>query len=1095
MPYGTRSLGRVRGTVLAVLGVEALALVGLGVAGLAAAGVGAAAAGPTCGASWSANNPPSVGSLLSLTGVSGVAGGDVFAVGYGDPGHNRVESPVSDMWNGTSWSSVPVQAVTTSVSQFNGVSMSSPTNGWAVGWASSKNTKDYQTLAEEWNGSAWNAVSTPNVGTGNNLLMSVAELSGTDAWAVGYSTGAVRQNLAEHWDGTSWSVVPAPNVGLGANSLLGVAGSAPNDVWAVGYSTAASGFQTLIEHFDGTSWSVVPIPPAGPVDNVLTAVTTSGPTDAWAVGYQTTAGGQYQALVEHWDGTAWSVASLPAPTDGVDVLRGVAASSPTDVWAVGSRLEPVSGNYVSFTLHWDGTIWTPTYPASGPTQLRAVTTVPGTGQWWAVGAVTPDPLAYQLCESGAARANAGTSLLRPTEIAVGASGRGTTESARPEPHSGLSRPTLRSATPVPPVFATDVGAGAGLPPVSYSAADAVADFGNGHPDIFLSGNTTNGGGKGALYVNDGSGRFSATDQTSFPPADRRSCDTADTFGSGMTDIFCTVGAQNGNEMKADNLFVEGPGLTFTDRAVADGLADPFSRGGSATFVMGASGRPDLFVGATPTRSDGIPEPNRFYVNTGSGFVDSPQLGLDQEIGAHCASSGDYNGDGNADLLMCGDNAFHLYQNNGANGFSDVTGAVGLPTSAGVQDAIFSDLNGDGRLDVVMVTTRNLQVYLQNSDHTFTESYTMKLTAGVSVTAGDVNGDGVPDLYVVQGQSGRVKNEPDLMLLNNGSGNGFTPMTVPQVTTGVGSRAVPINFEGNGLTDFLVFNDKGGASPAPLQLLAFFPATAPTITSARSATFAVGSPVSFTVTTSGAPAPSLTEAGSLPAGVSFQDDGNGTATISGSSAATGTFPITITASNGITPDATQSFTLAIDSPPTISSDVPAQMAVGAKGTVTFTGTGFQPGTAISLSGPSGGVQVRSPTVVDATTLTAKIHVPTGVAVGAYTVTVVNTDGLHADCLACFSVIAAPTLTGMAPASAAEGTVVPVTLTGTGFAGGAVVQGPKGVTFTSVAVVSPTTITATMRVSATAATGTALKVTVVNTVAAGNGRAIGDLLTIT
>jgi len=56
--------------------------------------------------------------------------------------------------------------------------------------------------------------------------------------------------------------------------------------------------------------------------------------------------------------------------------------------------------------------------------------------------------------------------------------------------------------------------------------------------------------------------------------------------------------------------------------------------------------------------------------------------------------------------------------------------------------------------------------------------------------------------------------------------------------------------------------------------------APIITSANGATFAIGSQGSFTVTATGAPTPALSESGALPGGVTFVDNGNGTATIHG-----------------------------------------------------------------------------------------------------------------------------------------------------------------------------------------------------------------------
>ncbi len=85
--------------------------------------------------------------------------------------------------------------------------------------------------------------------------------------------------------------------------------------------------------------------------------------------------------------------------------------------------------------------------------------------------------------------------------------------------------------------------------------------------------------------------------------------------------------------------------------------------------------------------------------------------------------------------------------------------------------------------------------------------------------------------------------------------------------------------------------------------------APAITSRASATFTAGDSGTFTVTTDGSPAPSLTESGALPSGVTFTDNGIGTATISGIPATVGSYRIVITATNG-SGSASESFTLKV-----------------------------------------------------------------------------------------------------------------------------------------------------------------------------------------
>jgi len=120
-------------------------------------------------------------------------------------------------------------------------------------------------------------------------------------------------------------------------------------------------------------------------------------------------------------------------------------------------------------------------------------------------------------------------------------------------------------------------------------------------------------------------------------------------------------------------------------------------------------------------------------------------------------------------------------------------------------------------------------------------------------------------------------------------------------------------------------------------------SAPAITSGNSVTFTVGALGSFKVTATGAPTPSLTEAGALPDGVTFTDNGDGTATLTGtpSSAAGSPFSINLTASNGVSPSAHQSFTLTLRVPPqapTFVTSGGAYFTTGSPGEFTVAATG-------------------------------------------------------------------------------------------------------------------------------------------------------------
>src|SRR5919201_1346694 len=220
-------------------------------------------------------------------------------------------------------------------------------------------------------------------------LNSVAALSSTDEWAVGswtkYPDAYSFHTLVEHWDGTSggWTLVPSPNP-LALNSYFyGVAAVSPSDVWAVGGTDeAGASYHSLVEHWDGTSWSIV-FPASFP--GVLYSVVALGPNDVWAVGTENYPG---RGLIEHWDGSTWTATYLRFAA----LLRGVTALGARDVWAVGQRYGRTNPfGDTTLTMHFNGTVWSQIRspsPLSGNSSdqnwLTSVTAV-AANDIWAVG--------------------------------------------------------------------------------------------------------------------------------------------------------------------------------------------------------------------------------------------------------------------------------------------------------------------------------------------------------------------------------------------------------------------------------------------------------------------------------------------------------------------------------------------------------------------------------------------------------------------------------------------------------------------------------------------------------------------------------------
>jgi len=168
--------------------------------------------------------------------------------------------------------------------------------------------------------------------------------------------------------------------------LLGVAATGPSDIWAVGWQSSGDGLRSLLLHYNGKGWTeVVGVPKVGTGDNVLTDVSAVSNDDIWAAGYYVD-GAQYKTLTLHYNGTSWSHVPSANGADGTSILRGIAAFSPTNAWAVGFEYRAAIHRYVGSTQHWDGSRWT-AFPVGtkDSKEMFDVAKAPNTSLVWAVG--------------------------------------------------------------------------------------------------------------------------------------------------------------------------------------------------------------------------------------------------------------------------------------------------------------------------------------------------------------------------------------------------------------------------------------------------------------------------------------------------------------------------------------------------------------------------------------------------------------------------------------------------------------------------------------------------------------------------------------
>jgi len=223
--------------------------------------------------------------------------------------------------------------------------------------------------------------------------------------------------------------------------------------------------------------------------------------------------------------------------------------------------------------------------------------------------------------------------------------------------------------------------------------------------------------------------------------------------------------------------------------------------------------------------------------------------------------------------------------------------------------------------------------------------------------------------------------------------------------------------------------------------------APAITSANNTTFATGTAGSFTVIASAFPTATFSETGALPSGVTFSSAG----LLSGTpgAGAGGTYPITITASNGVSPNATQSFTLTVNQAPVFTSASSTTFTVGAAGAFIVAASGNPAATFSETGALPSGVTLSSAGLLSGT--------PAAGTGGTYAITITAANGTNATQNFTLTVDQAPAITSANNTTFSVGTAGSFTATATGFPSPGFTETgalPTGVTFSSAGVLSGT-----------------------------------------
>ncbi|MCX6335393.1 MAG: FG-GAP-like repeat-containing protein [Bacteroidia bacterium] len=329
---------------------------------------------------------------------------------------------------------------------------------------------------------------------------------------------------------------------------------------------------------------------------------------------------------------------------------------------------------------------------------------------------------------------------------------------------------------------------------------AWGDYNNdGYLDILVTGNASSGP-VSKVYSNNGDNSFTEQSSIYLTNVSTGSVAWGDYDNDGDLDILLTGIAASGYISKiyknnGNNSFTEQTGI------VLDGV-------GYGSVAWGDYDNDDYLDILLTGQNNSNQRISKIFRNNGNNsFTEQTSIAL-TGVALSSVAWGDYDNDGDLDIILTGDNGSQgiskVYRNNGDNSFTEQTSIAlkGIASSS----VAWGDYDNDGDLDILLSGSHFSRVYRNNGDNSFTEQTNISLTDVYmsSVAWGDYDNDVDLDILLTGSTGGDENYKPISKIYRNNSNNSFTWQTDIPLTGAFYSSAAWGDYDNDGDLDMLIF---------------------------------------------------------------------------------------------------------------------------------------------------------------------------------------------------------------------------------------------------------------------------------------------------